>query len=161
MLHKSWNGLAGGFLAAGIMAAALAGCQSQSMTRGYIADPLALEQIKPGSSAEQVILVMGTPSTVSTVGGKAYYYISQQVSQRFQFMPKHITDQRVLYARRLLEETDLDIDWSAGQSGFGTATLLRHHFRRVIGVTPSDYRRKFACGTGGSICVTEESVATA
>lgn len=96
MLHKSWNGLAGGFLAAGIMAAALAGCQSQSMTRGYIADPLALEQIKPGSSAEQVILVMGTPSTVSTVGGKAYYYISQQVSQRFQFMPKHITDQRVL-----------------------------------------------------------------
>ena len=57
---------------------------------------LALEQIKPGSSAEQVILVMGTPSTVSTVGGKAYYYISQQVSQRFQFMPKHITDQRVL-----------------------------------------------------------------
>ena len=72
-----------------------------------------------------------------------------------------ITDQRVLYARRLLEETDLDIDWIAGQSGFGTATLLRHHFRRVIGVTPSDYRRKFACGTGGSICVTEESVATA
>jgi transcriptional regulator GlxA family with amidase domain len=57
-----------------------------------------------------------------------------------------ITDQRVLYARRLLEETDLDVDWIAGQSGFGTATLLRHHFRRVIGVTPSDYRRQFACG---------------
>ena len=29
--------------------------------------------------------------------------------------------------------------------GFGTATLLRHHFRRIIGVTPSDYRRSFAC----------------
>jgi transcriptional regulator GlxA family with amidase domain len=72
-----------------------------------------------------------------------------------------ITDQRVLYARRLLEETDLDIDWIAGQAGFGNGTLLRHHFRRVIGVTPSDYRRKFACGTGESICVTEESVATA
>lgn len=57
-----------------------------------------------------------------------------------------ITDQRVLYARRLLEETDLDIDWIAGRSGFGTATLLRHHFRRVIGVTPTDYRRQFACG---------------
>ena len=27
----------------------------------------------------------------------------------------------------------------------GTATLLRHHFRRVIGVTPSDYRRRFCC----------------
>lgn len=56
-----------------------------------------------------------------------------------------VTDQRVLYARRLLEETDLDIDRVADRSGFGTSTLLRHHFRRVIGVTPSDYRRRFSC----------------
>ena len=56
-----------------------------------------------------------------------------------------VTDQRVLYARRLLEESDLDIDRIADRSGFGTATLLRHHFRRIIGVTPSDYRRRFAC----------------
>lgn len=55
-----------------------------------------------------------------------------------------VTDQRVLYARRMLEETDLDIDRIADRSGFGTSTLLRHHFRRVIGVTPSDYRRRFA-----------------
>ncbi|MDX1889882.1 helix-turn-helix domain-containing protein [Mycolicibacterium sp. 050158] len=54
-----------------------------------------------------------------------------------------VTDQRVLYARRLLEETDLDIDRVADKAGFGTATLLRHHFRRVVGVTPSDYRRRF------------------
>ncbi|MDT5112768.1 MAG: AraC family transcriptional regulator, transcriptional activator FtrA [Mycobacterium sp.] len=60
-----------------------------------------------------------------------------------------VTDQRVLYARRLLEETDLDIDRVADRSGFGTATLLRHHFRRVIGVTPSDYRRSFACSDSG------------
>ncbi|MGK2881182.1 MAG: helix-turn-helix domain-containing protein [Mycobacterium sp.] len=56
-----------------------------------------------------------------------------------------VTDQRVLFARRLLEETDLDIDSIAERSGFGTATLLRHHFRRIVGVTPSDYRRSFAC----------------
>lgn len=56
-----------------------------------------------------------------------------------------VTDQRVLYARRLLEETDLDVDRIADRSGFGTATLLRHHFRRLVGVTPSDYRRRFAC----------------
>lgn len=56
-----------------------------------------------------------------------------------------VTDQRVLYARRLLEETDLDVDRVADKAGFGTATLLRHHFRRVVGVSPSDYRRRFAC----------------
>src|ERR1700758_3220772 len=55
-----------------------------------------------------------------------------------------VTDQRVLFARRLLEETDLDVDRIADRSGFGTATLLRHHFRRLVGVTPSDYRRRFA-----------------
>ena len=56
-----------------------------------------------------------------------------------------VTEQRVLYARRLLEETDLDVDRIAERSGFGAATLLRHHFRRMVGVTPSDYRRRFAC----------------
>ncbi len=56
-----------------------------------------------------------------------------------------VTDQRVLYARRLLEETDLDVDRIAERCGFGTATLLRHHFRRLVGLTPSDYRRRFAC----------------
>jgi len=56
-----------------------------------------------------------------------------------------VTDQRVLYARRLLEESDLEIDRVAERAGFGSATLLRHHFRRIIGVTPSDYRRSFMC----------------
>jgi transcriptional regulator GlxA family with amidase domain len=56
-----------------------------------------------------------------------------------------VTDQRVLYARQLLEETDLDIDRIASRAGFGTATLLRHHFRRLVGLTPSQYRRRFAC----------------
>ncbi|HZA11949.1 GlxA family transcriptional regulator [Mycobacterium sp.] len=56
-----------------------------------------------------------------------------------------VTDQRVLFARRLLEETDLDVDRIADRVGFGTATLLRHHFRRLVGVTPSVYRRRFAC----------------
>jgi transcriptional regulator GlxA family with amidase domain len=56
-----------------------------------------------------------------------------------------VTDQRVLYARRLLEETDLDVDRIAERCGFGTSALLRHHFRRLVGVTPSDYRRRFRC----------------
>lgn len=56
-----------------------------------------------------------------------------------------VTDQRVLYARELLEETELDVDRIAERAGFGTATLLRHHFRRLVGLTPSDYRRRFAC----------------
>jgi len=55
-----------------------------------------------------------------------------------------LTSQRVLRARRLLEDTDFSIDDVAQHSGFGTAALLRHHFHRAVGVAPNDYRRTFA-----------------
>lgn len=54
-----------------------------------------------------------------------------------------LTTQRVLLARRLLEESDLPVDRIAERCGFGSATLLRHHFRNVVGVLPTDYRRAF------------------
>ncbi|MFD7153456.1 GlxA family transcriptional regulator [Kribbella sp. NPDC059898] len=56
---------------------------------------------------------------------------------------KWVTTQRVLRARTLLEQTRMGIEQIAGESGFGTAALLRHHFRRVVGVPPQDYRRTF------------------
>ena len=96
MSKKIRAGMGAKLLCVAALALLTGACQSRTFTRSYVADPNALEQIKPGSSAEQVVLVMGTPSTVSTVGGKTYYYVTQQVSQSFQFMPKHITDQRVL-----------------------------------------------------------------
>ena len=58
-----------------------------------------------------------------------------------------LTLQRVLRAQRLLEDTDLGIDDVAERSGFGTGALLRHHFRKVVGVAPADYRRTFTVCT--------------
>lgn len=57
---------------------------------------------------------------------------------------KWLTEQRVLHARRLLESTDLTIDDVADSAGFGSATLLRHHFNAAVGVAPLAYRRRFA-----------------
>jgi AraC family transcriptional regulator, transcriptional activator FtrA len=54
-----------------------------------------------------------------------------------------LTLQRVLLAQRLLEDTDLTVDDVAERCGFGTGALLRHHFRKVVGVAPADYRRTF------------------
>ncbi|HEY5976311.1 MAG TPA: helix-turn-helix domain-containing protein [Solirubrobacterales bacterium] len=51
--------------------------------------------------------------------------------------------QRVLEARRLLEETDLPVDDIAWRVGFGTGASLRDHFRRATATTPSAYRRSF------------------
>ncbi|MFD2766691.1 GlxA family transcriptional regulator [Micromonospora eburnea] len=54
-----------------------------------------------------------------------------------------LTNQRVLLARRLLEETRLSVESVAGQAGFGDAAALRHHFTRRVGTTPHAYRTTF------------------
>lgn len=55
-----------------------------------------------------------------------------------------VTRQRVQAAEELLERTDHSIDWIAGEVGFGNAAALRHHFARVRGLSPQQYRRRFA-----------------
>jgi transcriptional regulator GlxA family with amidase domain len=52
-------------------------------------------------------------------------------------------EQRILHARRLLEETDLPVETVASRSGFGTATTLREHFGRAVHTTPTAYRLTF------------------
>ncbi len=54
-----------------------------------------------------------------------------------------LTHQRVLFARRLLEETDLSIEQVAVRAGFGDAATLRHHFSKRAGTTPQAYRQTF------------------
>lgn len=55
---------------------------------------------------------------------------------------------RVAEAQRLLEATSLGVDTVAARSGFGTAVALRQHFGRVVGTSPTAYRRAFAAGAG-------------
>src|SRR6202023_1840338 len=74
----------------------LGGCFSETYQKGYIVPEGALEQIPIGASQEQVLIVLGTPSTVATVSGEAFYYISQRAERAISFMPTAITDQRVI-----------------------------------------------------------------
>ncbi len=63
--------------------------------RGYVLSEGALEQVPVGSSQEQVLLVLGTPSTVATVNGEVFYYISQ-TQEKVAFLKPEVTDQKVL-----------------------------------------------------------------
>ena len=74
----------------------LAGCFGETFQRGYVLPEGALEQIPLGASQEQVLIVLGTPSTVATVNGEAFYYISQKTERAAAFMPQEIIDQRVV-----------------------------------------------------------------
>jgi outer membrane protein assembly factor BamE (lipoprotein component of BamABCDE complex) len=74
----------------------LGGCFSETYQKGYIIPDGALEQIPIGASQEQVLIVLGTPSTVATVSGEAFYYISQRAVRAVAFMQQEVVDQRVV-----------------------------------------------------------------
>ncbi|MGZ3148291.1 GlxA family transcriptional regulator [Lentzea chajnantorensis] len=50
---------------------------------------------------------------------------------------------RIRRAQELLELTDDSVDLIAEAAGMGTATTLRRHFHRTVGVPPDTYRRTF------------------
>jgi outer membrane protein assembly factor BamE (lipoprotein component of BamABCDE complex) len=96
-MRESFNLSVRGLALAGAVAASLllGGCITQSYNRGYLIPEGALEQIPLGATQDQVLIVMGTPSTVATVSGEVFYYISQKATQT-SFLPQKVVDQRVV-----------------------------------------------------------------
>src|SRR5690606_10027633 len=87
---------------------ALAGCQStanttgsggsplsQTTQHGYVVSPEALEQVPVGSSRDQVLIALGSPSTTARYGNDVFYYISQTRYRAAAFMPEKVIDQRI------------------------------------------------------------------
>lgn len=94
-LHARWRALRL-LAAAALVGATLAGCGGEQFQKGYILPPGALEQIPIGASQDQVLIVMGTPSTVATLDGEVFYYISQRSERMVAFMNQKLVDQRVI-----------------------------------------------------------------
>jgi outer membrane protein assembly factor BamE (lipoprotein component of BamABCDE complex) len=89
-----------------IAASALSACNSSKMigdlnpsetlTQGYVIDQQAVDSVPVGSSREQVLLALGTPSTTATFDNEAFYYISQTRKRYVAFDKPHLVDQKVL-----------------------------------------------------------------
>jgi outer membrane protein assembly factor BamE (lipoprotein component of BamABCDE complex) len=94
-LLSRWRGIQAA-AAVALVCAALAGCTGEQFQKGYILPPGALEQIPIGASQDQVLIVMGTPSTVATLNGEVFYYISQRSERPVAFMNQKVVDQRVI-----------------------------------------------------------------
>ena len=90
--HRPWVMPIVAALAMGVL---LGGCFTEVYNRGFMVPEGALEQIPMGATQEQVLIVLGTPSTVATVNGEVFYYISQR-SEQTAFMPPKMIDQRVV-----------------------------------------------------------------
>jgi len=65
-------------------------------------------------------------------------------SQTGQTPAKYIAECRIDSARRLLQESDLPVKSVAAQAGFGLEERMRRAFHRAFGVSPDDYRTRFA-----------------
>jgi outer membrane protein assembly factor BamE (lipoprotein component of BamABCDE complex) len=94
-LAARWRGLRSAAVVA-LVCAVLGACTGEQFQKGYILPPGALEQIPIGASQDQVLIVMGTPSTVATLNGEVFYYISQRAERKVQFMNQQVVDQRVI-----------------------------------------------------------------
>ena len=123
-------------LALGLM---LGGCFTQNYQRGYILADGALEQIPLGAPQEQVLITLGTPSTVATVSGEVFYYISARTEQT-SFLPEKTTEEWL----RILKEAQVRVciyghlHGKDLQYGFqGEAGGIRYH---LVSVDAIDFR---------------------
>jgi outer membrane protein assembly factor BamE (lipoprotein component of BamABCDE complex) len=93
-------------LSLAVAAAAISGCNTsktfaglkpgETLTQGYVIDQQSLELVPVGSSREQVLLALGSPSTTATFDNEVFYYISQTRRRPVAFMNPKIVDQRIL-----------------------------------------------------------------
>jgi outer membrane protein assembly factor BamE (lipoprotein component of BamABCDE complex) len=94
-LAARWRGMRVA-AAVALVCAVLGSCTGEQFQKGYILPAGALEQIPIGASQDQVLIVMGTPSTVATLNGEVFYYISQRSERMVAFMNQKVVDQRVI-----------------------------------------------------------------
>ncbi len=77
----------------------LSGCTPTVETHGHSLDEAQLAKVKPGSSSRQEVLqLMGSPSSLSTFDDTAWYYVSQR-TEKTSFYQEGVVDQEVVTVR--------------------------------------------------------------
>src|SRR5690554_1358574 len=89
-----------GLLRAGLvglaLAASLAACSPRVDNRGMRFDPAVVSEVRPGmSTRDDVLYILGTPSTVSSFQGPVWYYIGQR-TEKVAFFDPEVTERQVV-----------------------------------------------------------------
>ncbi|MBZ6261086.1 helix-turn-helix domain-containing protein [Streptomyces olivaceus] len=102
------------------------------------------------ATREWALRWLGDPLTLETLARHAAVS-ARTFSRRFAedtgYTPMQwVMRARIDRARELLERSECGVEQIAADVGLGTGANLRLHFRRILGTTPSEYRRTFAEG---------------
>ncbi|HMO85834.1 MAG TPA: outer membrane protein assembly factor BamE [Lacipirellulaceae bacterium] len=82
-----------------VAALALGACSPQVDQRGHVATPGALEKLRPGEQTRNdVLTLLGSPSTTATFDNETWYYISQRV-ETLAFLAPETKEQKVVALR--------------------------------------------------------------
>lgn len=80
----------------GLSIVSLAGCAPEISTHGYRLNEALLDQIEPGrTSRDEVLALLGSPSSRTTFGDSIWYYVSQR-TERMSFYQEEVVDQEVI-----------------------------------------------------------------
>lgn len=84
------------FLVAAIFGTILSGCSAEVVERGYIYDQRDFDKIEVGlTSSAEIEALLGSPSTVATIDGQVWYYISSTFEKLMFYTPEEI-DRKVV-----------------------------------------------------------------
>lgn len=74
---------------------ALSACVTHEQHRGYMTEASRFDKVKTGDTKEEVIAVLGSPSTTATFGEDTWYYISMKTASSAFSTPK-VVDQNIV-----------------------------------------------------------------
>jgi AraC family transcriptional activator FtrA len=114
----------------------------------FVVQPIAIRtNDRIASVADWMAGNLGQSITIETLAGRAAMSV-RTFTRRFRAATgatpiEWLIRLRVRRAQDLLETSDASIDHIADASGFGAPETLRHHFRKVVGTSPSAWRSSF------------------
>ncbi|NIB41684.1 helix-turn-helix domain-containing protein [Pseudomaricurvus alkylphenolicus] len=114
----------------------------------FVETPMIATQSHFSSTLDWAIQRLRNPIDVNILAEKAN--MSRRTFDRhfrasLGMSPKEwITRQRLNLAQNLLAAGDESMETIAQRAGFETAMNMRHHFRKVFGISPSQYQAQFA-----------------
>ncbi len=116
----------------------------------FIEQPIAtsLETERLTSMMESVSANLAESHTLASMSGSVSMS-SRKFQRRFRAYTgitakQWLVQQRIAHACRLIETTNLTMERISNEVGFSKTDSMRHHFRRMLDVSPNDYRKMYS-----------------